>query len=452
MGCIDTCTAFGATPSAGAYGLMADTGYKIMRQAGIGPIEKWVDDHLFFHVRCSHLPHYNTLRCIWHSTINLKGPQLSGSCIWFEGLPRGSGSTDEFSEDCAAPIIDLSSSSPRSEHDSLFSYSFADIDRVSAPLGIPWEPSKDQPFASKVDYIGFTWDLEARTVALSQRKVDKYTQAIDCWLMRPTHTREDIEKLYGKLIHACAAMPMGHAFLTSLERMLKLSADRPFLPRRPDKSATTDLMWWRSMLLSGEVSRPIYPPSPPADPLAFSDASSLIGVAIVIGQHWRAWRLLPGWQTLNGARDIGWAEAVGFKLLVYALAANTGSTGCIIVHGDNSGVVKGWWNGNKSANEVFQRIHLFLRSLPRHLEIISQHVPGWINPANPPSRGVLGPLHLLLPLVDLPEFLHPFLIDALAPISAAERAASRQGRAPSPACKAPYAGGPARPIKPSATN
>lgn len=446
LGCIDTCTAFGATPSAGVYGLMADAGCEVMRHAGIGPIEKWVDDHLFFRVQRAHLSQYNALRRIWHDTIKLKGQQLMGGRIWFEGLSRGGRVLDEFSEDCAAPIIDLSSFSPRSEHDSLFSYSFADIDRISAPLGIPWEASKDQPFSSRVDYIGFTWDLETRTVSLSEKKVAKYLQAINEWRARATHTREDVEKLYGKLLHACAAIPMGRAFLTGFERMLKVSADKPFLPHRPDKTIASDLEWWGSMLRSGEVARPIYPPSPPADPQAFSDASSLIGVAIIIGEHWRAWRLLPGWQTLNGTRDIGWAEAVGFELLIYALAAAPRSAGRVIVHGDNSGVVEGWWNGrhrNKPANEVFKRIHSFLRSFPRRLEIITQHVPGRVNPADLPSRGILGPSHLLLPPIELPEPLRPFLIDALAPPSAAERAATKRGSGPSPACKTPYLGNPA---------
>jgi len=48
--CIDTFTAFGVTPAAGAYGHMADAGCEIMRSHSIGPIEKWVDDHVFFHI------------------------------------------------------------------------------------------------------------------------------------------------------------------------------------------------------------------------------------------------------------------------------------------------------------------------------------------------------------------------------------------------------------------
>ena len=85
---------------------MADAGCEVMRHAGIGPIKKWVDDHLFFRVQRAHLFQYNALRRTWHGTIKLKGRQLMGGHIWFEGLSRGGRVSDEFSEDCTAPIID----------------------------------------------------------------------------------------------------------------------------------------------------------------------------------------------------------------------------------------------------------------------------------------------------------------------------------------------------------
>ena len=47
-GCIDTCLAFGASPSAGVYGHIADAAAEIFRHHGIGPLNKWVDDHIFF--------------------------------------------------------------------------------------------------------------------------------------------------------------------------------------------------------------------------------------------------------------------------------------------------------------------------------------------------------------------------------------------------------------------
>jgi hypothetical protein len=56
---IDKCLSFGAAPSAGAYSHVADMAAEIFRSEGIGPLDKWVDDHVFFCVRCAHLANYS---------------------------------------------------------------------------------------------------------------------------------------------------------------------------------------------------------------------------------------------------------------------------------------------------------------------------------------------------------------------------------------------------------
>jgi hypothetical protein len=53
---VDTCLAFRATPSAGMYGAVADAGAEIIRHRGIGPLDKWVDDHIFVRIRQKFLP------------------------------------------------------------------------------------------------------------------------------------------------------------------------------------------------------------------------------------------------------------------------------------------------------------------------------------------------------------------------------------------------------------
>ena len=136
----------------------------------------------------------------------------------------------------------------------------------------------------------------------------KYLLAIKSWQSRSTHILQDVRELYGKLLHACAAIPRGRSYLTGFERMLGTCAKKPFLPHHPDKAIVTDLLWWVDALSSGAVSRPIFPPTPFIDPQAFSDTSSRVGLGIVIGNTWRVWCLLPGWQFRDGQKDIGWAE------------------------------------------------------------------------------------------------------------------------------------------------
>jgi hypothetical protein len=74
----------------------------------------------------------------------------------------------------------------------------------------------------------------------------------------------------------------------------KVCSDKPFMPHRPVKSIADDLLWWDESLRSGRVKLSIPPPLPFADIQAFSDASSSVGIDIVISGRWRAWRLLPG--------------------------------------------------------------------------------------------------------------------------------------------------------------
>ena len=438
QGCIDTFTAFGATPSAGAYGHMADAGCELMRVQGIGPIEKWVDDHIFFRIRRSHLANYNKSRQVWRNAIRQSGLITTGSRIWFKGQSYMDGSFDEFNEDCIFQITDLSCESPRSAHDQLFTYNFDDIDKLSDTLGIPWEKSKDQPFNSSTIYIGFLWDIANKRVSLSPRKVEKYLSAIQTWLTRTTHMLQEVRELYGKLLHACSAMPRGRAYLTGLERMLATCGRRPFAPHHPDKAISADLAWWVEALRSGAVSRPILPPSPFVDPQAFSDASSGIGIGIVVGPYWRAWRLLPGWRSREDPKDIGWAEAVSFELLVRALARMGIAQDQTIVHGDNTGVVEGWKSNrhrNRATNSVFRRIHLFIHSLPRHVSISTRYVQTQFNPADDPSRGILGPLETLIPDFPIPVELNDFVIDACAPPSPTELFALQHGQYSAPAAK-----------------
>ena len=422
---IDTCLAFGATPAAGAYGLIADAGVEIFRWEGIGPLDKWVDDHIFLRVPKTHIVDYNELRAQWHLEIAASGlSKRSGGRLWFTGNEHAWGLTEEFNEDCVNPIRDLSTSSPRSEQDAKFSYCLDNVDRISARLGIPWEKAKDQPFGSSTIYIGFVWDLNARTVSLAPTKVAKYREAITQWRDRHSHVLKDVKQIYGKLLHASAALPRGRAYLTSLERMMKVCADKPFMPHRPIKAIANDLAWWDNQLSLGNVSRPITPPLPFVDPRAFSDASTGVGIAVTIGPRWRAWRLLPNWQTARGSsRDIGWAEAVGFELLIRTLNLAFPGLSRVIVYGDNTGVVEGWWAGrhrNSETNFVFRRIHSILSQTDSVTHVRTEYVRSELNPADGPSRGIFPSPHLLLPRIPIPPSLVPFIIDATDPISPAE--------------------------------
>jgi len=411
---VNTCTSFGMGPSAGAYGHIADAGADLFRAVGIGPLTKWVDDHLFFRVLRCHLEAYNSYRRSLHTILCRLPRRQTGGRLWFEGSTFADGSIETFCENCKFPIRDLSFQSVRSPEDMLYNCNFADINLLSDLLGIPWELSKDIHFRFQVLFIGLLWDLPRLTVGLGDAKKAKYLAAIVEWSSVQTHVLLDIQQLYGKLLHACLVIPTGRVYLTSLEAMLSTSSARPFVPHHSNRHLNVDLAWWTRQLSRPILERTIPQPCTFIDAHAFSDASSSFGIAVIIDGFWRAWTLSPNWCTLNGARDIGWAEAVGFELLVryILLLRGTSEPQHFRVHCDNTGIVEGWRNGrsrNWATNSVFRRMLSLLDDLDHPSSFHLDYVPSGANPADKPSRGIFPPSSHLLPAIELPDALSDLL-------------------------------------------
>ena len=437
---IDTRVCFGLASSAGTYGRVADAAAEIFRARGIGPISKWVDDHIFFRIRREHLVEYNRKRRGWCADIqNSGGQHHEGGRIWFQGPPMPDGRPSEFDEDMHAQMQDLSTASPRGVQDSEYTYCLADVDAVAEELGIPWERSKDIDFTTVFPYIGFSWDLEANRVSIPAAKKEKYLAAIKEWTSVPKHTLADAQKLYGKLLHACLVVPAGRAYLTSLESFMCACHDKPHMLRTPPIDTPDDLNWWKCRLSQSDVSRPTPAPIPITDLDAYSDASSETGIGITIGKQWRAWRLLPGWK--DRGRDIGWAESIGFLLLVLYLSRRAKPHSHLQVFGDNQGIVEGWWKGrsrNKPTNAIFKSIHKITQE--KTISVYTKYVPSEFNPADGPSRGKYYHSSLLLPPITIPETIQSWIVDFDAPLSPTKLSLIREGKLRLPQPKVSWAG------------
>ena len=117
---------------------------------------------------------------------------------------------------------------------------------------------------------------------------------------RSAHTLEEVQKLYGKLLHASLAQP---AFLAES--------------------------------LVHAVSQA----------LVHSDASSAISIG---ARQWRAWRLPPGCRVEE--RDIGWAEALAFELLIHTVLPTSNTSDYLLITG-------AWSKGDgKEGVETIKRI------------------------------------------------------------------------------------------------
>ena len=152
---INTCNNFGLASAGGIYGELGDATLDIFRAHGIGPVSKWVDDHIFFRILSEHRQAYNAKWKTWHSIIMQNGGRSqSGGHFWYKGENLPNDLPADFDEDAAHPIVDFADLHNHSHLDSLFTYCDADIDLISGQLGIPWEPSKSIPFSSVVPLIG----------------------------------------------------------------------------------------------------------------------------------------------------------------------------------------------------------------------------------------------------------------------------------------------------------
>jgi hypothetical protein len=414
---LNTCNSFGCTTAGGLFGLFGDALADILRSKGIGPVLKWVDDFIFFRLPTKHIQAYNTEREQNRHTIMENGGMLhSKGRIWYKGKYTTETGHEHFAEDLSYPLRHLREH--QSEH-TPYPYDFDEINEATTPLGIPWEKSKDIPFDYIVPFIGFMWNLVKKKVFLPDSKKEKYLRAISEWRERKTHILDDVRKLYGKLLYTCLITPQGRSYLTHLEKMMGMFQNHPFVPRHPPQQLNEDLTWWVKTLSSPSLSRDIPGRREIHDVRGFSDASSTTGLGIILGDKWRAWRLLPNWKT--GGRDIGWAEAIGMELLVRAILNSTSLPG-IQIFGDNTGVVEGWWTGrsrNAETNGVFRRIHALLEKNDTILK--TKYVNTNHNPADGPSRGIFPSRHLLLPPFDIPDEIKPFIVDFDAPTHPSER-------------------------------
>jgi hypothetical protein len=299
--------------------------------------------------------------------------------------------SDVYVEDLAFDVRNLLDATKRSNHDAQFSYCMADIDAITGPLGIIWGKGKTLSFALANLYLRSVWDVQRRTVAVPLEKCSRYLATIRARRARHTHMLCEAQELHGRLQHLCFVLPLGRAYLAWIQIFLGLfnAEDERCMERTPLKHQPDDLGWWEHQLPVHSLERELCAAAHVHDVHAYSDASSETGVGVVIGDKWRAGRLLPGWQDKH--RRIQWAQAVRFELVSCYLFADTPRKTKLRVWGDNNSVVKGWWRGtsaNIPTNEIFKCLALFLAE--RGCAAHTRYVESARNPADDPSRGVYG--------------------------------------------------------------
>jgi hypothetical protein len=299
-----------------------------------------------------------------------------------------------------------------SNPDNLYPYDLSLVQQLADTLGWPWKPSKTQPFASSFRYLGFIWDLKAKSVHIPDEKRTKYLRKLNEWLAREKHSRKEAESLLGTLVHCSLAIPDGRSRLPALSHFVtSFNGKSLFSQRTPSPTSIRDILWWQECLQSSMPGSSIKPPPPPTDIDLWVDASTSFGIGVVFDHEWDSWELLHGWDH-NPQRKIGWAETValecGIRLAIHRGAHNVH----IVIKSDNMGVIGALAGGksrNNEQNTVLQRITTILHT--HSLWVSTLYTPSSLNLADPPSRGI--PLDNLIRSPDtfiLPDVLIPLLL------------------------------------------
>ena len=327
---VDHNAPFGATSAGGVFGRVADAKSAILDSKGLSPSKNWVDDFVFFRFPLS-----------------------------------------------------ITSGSP------IFPYSLSDIYDLAKQLGWPWKTSKTRPFATEFKYLGFTWDLSAKTVQIPTSKKLRYLAKIQPWSATQKFSKKEVESVLGTLVHCSLALPDGRSHLPSFSRLAASFnfSSSPFAKKSPSSAVLSDIQWWRSQLSADFTGSSLARPPPTSTIEFWVDASSSWGIGVVFGNEWDTWRLIPGWD--KDGRNIGWAEIVAIELgLLFAINKGFSDTN-FLIKSDNQGVIhaiEGGKSRSPQQNTVLQRITTLLSQ--HNLWVSSLYVPSLENLADPPSRGL----------------------------------------------------------------
>jgi hypothetical protein len=169
---------------------------------------------------------------------------------------------------------------------------------IAEELGWPWVPAKFVDFSLEFTYIGFCWNLHAKSMELPEKKKTKYLEWISSWTVG-SHTAKDTEKVIGTLNHVCLVVLEGRSRLISLYKFRRgfKTNHAKGASHKLSSGTADDIGWWRSRLLDEFVRLRIIRPPEPLDTKLFIDTSTGWGIGLILDGKWLAWQLTDDWNS-----------------------------------------------------------------------------------------------------------------------------------------------------------
>ncbi|KAE8227793.1 hypothetical protein CF326_g7296, partial [Tilletia indica] len=260
--------------------------------------------------------------------------------------------------------------------------------------------TKHFPWSRRFVLLGFEWDMDSQTVALTDEKRSKYLRKLSAVLGAAGIRYKEIASVAGTLVHVCSIFPERRSYLNSIYAFRnRFNRQRRFQSLKIPTSTTSEIRSWITFLQTPSLVRSFRPPASSFPHLVYSDASNL-GCGVVIDGQAQAWAL-PGMIDKEGI-DIGVMEAWALQLALEA-CISMGATDCTVrFQVDNLGVVYAFRKGRSRSTWT----NRCLRTIAELAVAANITMPMAIGR---PLAGVPGGR---LPLMRTSRFLRPVRSDA----------------------------------------
>lgn len=181
--------------------------------------------------------------------------------------------------------------------------------QASKTLGVKTNSTKYSEFSNEQSFIGFLWNISDRTVSLSLLKLLKRRQELENFWIKLSWRKNKLEKMNGKLNHLTLILHQLQPYLTANFRWLA-SWSRPIMMKAP-ADVMEDMAFWRQSLATLKPTR-LIPDSIKWNMGWAGDASTKLGISILIGKNWAQFQWKSGWVSPADLprRSISWAETV----------------------------------------------------------------------------------------------------------------------------------------------
>ncbi|KAE8237701.1 hypothetical protein A4X06_0g9142 [Tilletia controversa] len=234
--------------------------------------------------------------------------------------------------------------------------------------------------------LGFEWDLDAGTVALTEEKREKYLRKLSAFLQPKQVNYRQTSSVLGTLVHTCAIFSERRSHLNALYA-LRSRFDRsfPWHSLALSTAAHAEVREWLGFLQTPSLARSFHIPTTSYEHTLYSDASDL-GCGVVLDGRACFWPL-PG-AIDNDDVDIGVMEAWALHLALQACVA-AGAKECVVQFAvDNMGVVYAVRKG-RSRSRWTNRCLASIAELAsgRNITMSVSYIASADNPADAPSRG-----------------------------------------------------------------